>query len=131
MRLFVGWLGLIALSCVVLAAIWRARGGALARGEKDHLPDAIWIPLAALVAFGLALPLADLIGRPRPYAALTTQVEVLVQRSTSSAALPSELAAVAGAVLVGAWLTRDRVVAAVASVIGLFLCFAQVYVGSQ
>lgn len=131
MRIFVLYLGVILLACLVAAAIWRARGGAFALGDKDRLPDAVWTPLAALLAFGLAFPIADVVGRRRPYAAPGTQVEVLVHRITGAASMPSVLAAVAGAVLVGAWLTRDRIVAVLATLIGVFLCFAQVYVGAQ
>jgi hypothetical protein len=130
-RIVAVYAGLLLLACLVVALIWRARGGAFAGGEKDHLPDALWTPLAALLAFGLALPVAALIGRARPYSALNTHIEVLVHRSPSGDSLPSLLAAVAGAVIVGAWLTRDRIVAVLSTVVGLFLCFAQVYVGAQ
>jgi hypothetical protein len=130
MRVYASYVGLILLGCLVLVALWRARGGALSFGERDTLPDAVWTPVAALAAFGIAIPLAEVIGRVRPYAAIHQQVEVLVPR-VSGASLPSEYAAVAGALVVGAWLTRDRAVALLVTAVGLFMCFAQVYVGSQ
>jgi hypothetical protein len=130
-RIYALYAGLVLLACLVVALIWRARGGGFARGDEDRLPDALWTALAALLAFGIAIPLAALIGRSRPYAALNTQVEVLVHRSVSGGSLPSLFAAITGAVIVGAWLTRDRIVAVLATVVGLFLCFAQVYVGAQ
>jgi hypothetical protein len=130
MRVYATYVGLILLGCLVLVALWRARGGALSFGERDTLPDAVWTPIAALAAFGIAILLAEVIGRARPYAAIHQHVEVLVPR-VSGASLPSEYAAVAGALLVGTWLTRDRVVALLVTVVGLFMCLAQVYVGSQ
>jgi membrane-associated phospholipid phosphatase len=129
MRDYADFLGLILLGFLILVAGWRSRGGALALGERDASPDAMWTPLAAFAAFGIAIPLAHLIGRARPYG-VHQQVEVLVTR-VSGASLPSEYAAVVGAVLAGLWLTRERIVAGLAALVGVFLCFAQVYVGAQ
>lgn len=130
MRAFAQYLGLLLLGCLVLAVLWRARGGAFARGERDRAPDALWTAIAAVVSFGLAIPIADLIGRSHPYSAIHSSVELLIAPA-GGGGLPSALAAMVGAAIVGLWLTRDRTVAMVGGVVGLFLCFAQVYVGAQ
>ena len=122
--LYVG-LGILAL-LVVLACL-RAR--TRSHGSPHRLAGALWAGLGALAALGLNQPLSHAIGRLRPYDVLH-HVEVLVPRAHDFS-MPSDHATVAGAVVVGLWLCRDRLLASLATLVGLALGFARVYVGAH
>jgi membrane-associated phospholipid phosphatase len=119
--------GLAVLAILVVLACLRGRSRL--RGSARRLAAAIWAGGGALVALGLNQPLSQAIGRARPYAVLRN-VEVLVPR-THDFTMPSDHATVAGAVALGLWLARDRILAGLASLVALALAFARVYVGAH
>lgn len=111
---------------IVLACL---RGRSRAHGSPRRLAAALWTGIGTVVAVGLNQPLSHAIGRVRPYDVLH-HVEVLVPKANDFT-MPSDHATVAGAVLVGLWLSRDYLLAALASLVGLALAFARVYVGAH
>lgn len=127
-RLWESWLGLLVLGLLLLVALWRARGGIYGGGEPDRVADVLWAAIAGGLAALVALPVAHAVGRVRPYAALHRHVEVLVGR-TGGFGFPSGRAALAGAVLLGVLLARDRIVGPIAALAGLLLAASEVYVG--
>jgi undecaprenyl-diphosphatase len=128
MRLFAGYIGLALLALLVAAAFNRARGG-WPRPPTVRVAAVLWIPVAALAAFGLGLAVCHIVGRIPPYDALT-HAELLVPKAHGFS-LPSGMAAVAGAVATGLWLARDYALAVIATLDGLALAFSQVYVGAH
>ncbi|MCU1492946.1 MAG: phosphoesterase PA-phosphatase related protein [Acidimicrobiaceae bacterium] len=128
MHLYALYLGLAVLAVLAVLAFWRARSGWL-DVSASRIAATLWVPIGALVAFGLNQPLSQAVGRLRPYYALS-HVLVLIPKVQDSS-LPSDHATVAGAVIAGLWLSRERAIATVATVLGLFLAFARVYVGAH
>jgi membrane-associated phospholipid phosphatase len=128
MRAYYSWAGLLLLALVGLVALWRARGGLYGGGVTDRVADVLWAGLASALAALIAQPLAHIVGRERPYRAITQRVEVLVARS-GGFGLPSGRAALAGALLLGVLLARDRLMSAIAILAGLLFALAGVYVG--
>lgn len=117
--------GLLVLAALVLAGWWSARR------EPDRMAAVVWSGVGALVAFGLAEVLAQVLAKPRPYQ-LLHHVEVLVPRASAhSYALPNGHAAIAGAVLCGLLLAQRWRLAALAFLATLLLLFGGVYVGSD
>jgi undecaprenyl-diphosphatase len=129
MRLWDAWLGVVLLAFVLLAVLWRARGGLYGGGEPDRVADVLWAAVAGGLAVLVAQPIAHVVGRARPYAALHQPVEVLVGRAAGFG-MPSGRAALAGAVVVGVLLAGDWILAAAAAVVGLLLAASEVYVGA-
>jgi membrane-associated phospholipid phosphatase len=117
------WLGVVVLGACVAVAWWRAR---LRPDAPVAVASSLWAAAAAAITLVVAQPVVHAIGRARPYAALPG-VEVLVGRSHSFS-LPSVHAAVAGAVIGALWWS-DVPAAAAATVTGLLLGWACVYVG--
>ena len=113
--------GLLFLALLVVVGWWSARR------HPEHEAAVIWTALGALAALGLSQALARAVARPRPYQVLKG-IEVLVPR-VSGYGLPSGRAAVAGAVVCGLLLAGRWRLALVASLGGLLLLFAGVYVG--
>lgn len=118
-------LGVGVLAVCLLAAWWRARSG-------DDPPARVAGVLVAaggtVVAWVLAhYVLKPLIHERRPYLTLA-HVEVLLTR-THGYSFPSGHATVAGAVIVGLFLARDRVMAWIATFFGVCLAADRVYVG--
>jgi undecaprenyl-diphosphatase len=121
--------GALLLAFLVFVAFLRARRSWLGDSSTRRVAATWWTAAATLIALGLNQPLSHAIGRVRPYYTLR-HVEVLVPK-THDFTMPSDHATVAGAVIVGLWLSRDRLLATVATVLGLFLAFARVYVGAH
>ncbi len=113
--------GLLFLALLVVVGWWSARR------HPEHEAAIIWTVLGSLAALGLSQALAQAVARPRPYQVLKG-IEVLVPR-VSGYGLPSGRAAVAGAVVCGLLLAGRWRLALVASLGGLLLLFAGVYVG--
>jgi undecaprenyl-diphosphatase len=130
MRAYAGYAGLVVLAALVALALWQARGGIYGGASLTAVADALWVALAALVAWCVAQPLTHIVGRRHPYTAIRSPVLLLVPRSHDFS-FPSGHAVIAGAVVVGLWLCRSRVVAAAATLLGLLLAFAVVYVGAE
>ncbi|MCU1491075.1 MAG: Undecaprenyl-diphosphatase [Acidimicrobiaceae bacterium] len=125
---FAVWIGLLLLGAIAFFAYLRARSG-LTGGGPRQVAATLWTPLAAAIAFELNQPLSHAINRPRPYQSLSG-VEVLIHRAMDPG-LPSDHATVAGAVLVGCFLARDRLAGVLATVVALLLAFDRVYVGAH
>lgn len=121
--------GLVVLVLLLPAAYLRARGSWSGDGRVRRIAASLLTPFTTLVAVGLAQPLAHVVGRVRPYDVLH-HVEVLVPRANDFS-FPSDHATVAGAIVAGLLLTRDRLLAAVGTVLALLLAFARVYVGAH
>lgn len=89
--------------------------------------------VAATAAAGLALliaqPIADLIDRPRPFAAHPGAAHLLIDRSTDPS-FPSDHATFAFAVAVAVW-KYDRRLGAVFGALAIVLSAARVYVGTH
>lgn len=126
-RAFALYGGVALLAALLVLACLRAR--TRSHGSPRRLAGALWAALGTLAAVGLNQPLSHLIGRARPYAVLH-HVEVLVPRAHDFT-MPSDHATVAGAVAIGLWLCRDRLLAGIATVVALALAFTRVYVGAH
>ncbi|MHB1503951.1 MAG: phosphatase PAP2 family protein [Acidimicrobiales bacterium] len=113
------------LGVLLLAAWWRARSSP---DPLQAVSAVLWAAGGTVLAWGLAhYGLKPLIARPRPYFAMP-QAEVLLHKTTGYS-FPSGHATVAGAVIVGLWLSRDKLMTILAAIVGLLLCFGRVYTG--
>jgi membrane-associated phospholipid phosphatase len=125
MATYAHFVGVGVLAVLLLAAWWRARSR---RPATREVAVVLWAAGGTVLAWLLAhFVLKPLVGERRPYVTLH-HVEVLLARS-GGYSFPSGHATVAGAVIVGLWLTRDRLVAWLATLAGLLLAFGRVYVG--
>lgn len=124
---FALYIGVGILALLLVLACLRGRGRA--HGSPRRLAAALWAGIGTVVAVGLNQPLSHAIGRLRPYDVLH-HVEVLVPRANDFT-MPSDHATVAGAVIVGLLLARDRLLGGLALLVGLALAFARVYVGAH
>ncbi len=129
MHAYALYLGVALLAAAALLAYWRARGAWFGESSSRRVAATLWTPLAALAALGISQPIGHAVGRVRPYDVLA-HVEVLVPKAHDFT-FPSDHASVAGAVIAGLWLSRQRAVAVVGTLLGLFLAFARVYVGAH
>ncbi len=119
------FLGIGLLAVVLLAAWWTARS---AEEPTREVAKVLWVAGGTVVAWVIAhYLLKPLVAERRPYLALR-HVEVLLTR-THGYSFPSGHATVAGAVIVGLMLARRPLAAAVATVLGLLLCFGRIYTG--
>ncbi|MCL4423758.1 MAG: phosphatase PAP2 family protein [Actinobacteria bacterium] len=113
------------LMVLLLWAWWRARS---AEVPSRAVATVLWAAGGTVVAWIIShYILKPLVARPRPYFAMP-YAEVLLHKTTGYS-FPSGHATVAGAVIVGLWMARDRLVAALATVVGLLLAFGRIYVG--
>jgi membrane-associated phospholipid phosphatase len=127
-RTYAGAVGIVVLGLVLLAAWWRARDDVFGGGGAKRVADVCWAAIAALLAAVVALPVAHVVGRARPYVGVHQAVEVLAARS-GGFGMPSARAALAGALVAGILLARQWAVGVLAALAGLLLAAAQVYVG--
>jgi undecaprenyl-diphosphatase len=118
--------GAVLLGLLLIVAWWRARSSS---GFAERVPATIWAGAATIIAVGVAQPINHLVGRIRPYYTLH-HVELLVPKAHDFT-FPSDHATVAGAVICGLWLSKDRLLAWTATVAGLLLAFDRVYVGAH
>jgi membrane-associated phospholipid phosphatase len=114
--------GIVVFAVVLLGSFLDARR----RGDTRALAGAAWAGGAPLVALLVGQIIGHVVGRARPYDAMSG-VHVLIAR-TADFSFPSDHATAAGAVAVGLLLANRRwgLVAAVAA---LFMAVARVYVG--
>lgn len=113
------------LGVLLVLAWWRAR---YRWPAPRQVALVLWGGAGTVIAWALAhYVLKPLVGERRPYVTLH-HVEVLLARS-GGYSFPSGHATVAGALIVGMWLTRDRLLAWVTTLVGLLLAFGRVYVG--
>ena len=120
-----GWVGVALLFGCVLAAWWRAR---FRSDAPTAVASSLWSVGAAAVGLAVAQPIVHAIGRPRPFTAWP-EAEMLVARSHSFS-MPSVHAVVAGAVIGALW-RSDLPAAGAATLVGLVLGWACVYVGAS
>ena len=118
------WLGVTALGVLLVAGWWVARGA----GQRAVV-TALWAGFGTALAVAINQPVSHLVGRPRPYVTLHG-VEVLVARANDFT-FPSDHATVAGAAICGLFLAGRKRLTVAATVIGVFLAFARVYVGAH
>lgn len=117
--------GVLLLGLLLVAGWWSARR----TGDPRMVALALWAGAGTVIAVGINQPVAHLVAEQRPYYVLRG-VEVLVPRAHDFS-FPSDHATAAGAAIAGLWLARRWWIAAVATVLGLFLAFARVYVGAH
>ena len=118
------WGGLAALALLLIGGwLWARRQSDPARPVAVAALTGV-TAVMALLANQVAVSPA--IARPRPCAALP-RAEVLL-RCSPDFSMPSDHAALAGAVLAGLWLL-NRKFGLVATVLGVLLAFSRVYVG--
>ncbi len=117
--------GIGLLAVLLLVAWWRARS----RPKPDRqVARVLWAAAGTAIAEGIShYILKPLIAERRPYLTLA-HVEVLLTR-THGYSFPSGHATIAGATIVGLWLSRDRLMTILAVIVGVFLAFGRVYVG--
>lgn len=116
-------LGLLAL--MLLLAWWRARSSV---DPAQYVARVLWAAGGTVVAWGIAHYIfKPLFAERRPYLVIAHS-EVLLQR-TNGFSFPSGHATIAGAVIVGLWLSTDKLIASLATIFGLFLAFGRVYTG--
>lgn len=117
--------GIGLLAILLLLAWWRARS----RPEPDRrVARVLWAAGGTAIAEGIShYLLKPLFAERRPYLTLA-HVEVLLTR-THGYSFPSGHATIAGATIVGLWLSRDKLMTILAVIVGVFLAFGRVYVG--
>jgi len=116
-------IGLLAL--LLLIAWWRARSQS---NPQRQVARVLWAAAGTALAEGIShYVLKPLFAERRPYLTLA-HVEVLLTR-THGYSFPSGHGTIAGAVIVGLWLSRQRLLTILAAIMGVFLAFGRVYVG--
>lgn len=120
--------GLLLLAVLVFIAYLQARNGDLGGSDLDQLAAVVWVVLGTALAYLLVLPVVHLVARARPFTELPTAV-VLGRRPTGFG-FPNEHAVVAWAVAAGLWCARTRLVAFLATLLALAICYFEVYVGA-
>jgi undecaprenyl-diphosphatase len=116
--------GVVVFALLLLVGWWRARS----HHDPRRMAAALWAPLGVLLAVAVNQPLGNLVGEPRPYAAL--HHVLLLVPSTTDFSFPSDHAVMAGAVAAGLW-WADRRLGVVAAALALLMAFARVYVGAH
>ncbi len=128
MAFFALYGGVVLLGLILIFAWWKARSEFTS--DPKRMARAIWGGLGTILAVIIAQPINHLVAEPRPYYTLRS-VEVLVPRANDFS-FPSDHATVAGAVIVALWMVpKETKLAWAATIIGLFLMFARVYVGAH
>ncbi|MEX6430774.1 MAG: phosphatase PAP2 family protein [Ferrimicrobium sp.] len=116
-------IGLLAL--LLLVAWFRARSRP---DPQRRVAKVLWAAGGTTLAEGIShYVLKPLIAERRPYLTLA-HVEVLLTR-TNGYSFPSGHATIAGATIVGLWLSRDKLLTVLAFIVGIMLAFGRVYVG--
>lgn len=125
MRLFAQY-GVVLFAVLLLVSFWLAR-----REDTRSVAAALWAPVGAALALGLAQPVSHYFAAPRPYTVYPHAL-VLVARSADYT-FPSDHATMAGAVAVGIAVThrRARPIVVTAVVAALLMAGARVYVGAH
>jgi membrane-associated phospholipid phosphatase len=115
---------------VALFALLLLAGWWVARRRPDHraMAIALWAGIGTVATVAVNQPIANAVGRQRPYLALHHTL-LLVHRSTDYT-FPSDHACMAGAVAAGVMLVSRRL-GLVATVAALLMAFTRVYVGAH
>jgi membrane-associated phospholipid phosphatase len=118
-------LGIGLLALFLLLAWWRARSRPF---PARAVASVLWAAGGTVAAWVLAhYVLKPAVAERRPYLVMR-HVEVLLTR-THEYSFPSGHATIAGAVIIGLWLSRDWIMAFLGTVFGLFLAFGRIYTG--
>lgn len=118
---------LLILVALFLLALVRARVSGFGGSDPDQLAGLCWAAAGTVLAYAISLPIVHLVGRARPFTT-TPSALVLISRS-SGFSFPNEHAVVAAAIAAGLWLSRARILAALATLFALVIAFAVVYAG--
>ncbi|MGO9405818.1 MAG: phosphatase PAP2 family protein [Acidimicrobiales bacterium] len=119
---------LVILAVLLLIGLARARVAGFGGTDLDKIAALVWVAVGTALAYAVSLPVVHLVGRARPFVAMP-QAVVLVTRPTGFS-FPNEHAVIAGAFAAGLWLSRARLMAAVATLIAIVLALAVVYAGT-
>ncbi len=122
---FALWIGVTILGVILIIGCWISRK---AQDPVLAVSKALWVGVACFISLGANQIVAHLVKRVRPYYTMP-HVEVLVAKAHDYT-FPSDHAVVAGTVIAGMWLVSKRL-AWIATVVGLVLGFARVYVGAH
>ena len=115
------------LAVLFVVALAGARLGAFGGSDIDQIAALVWAAIGTAAAYAVSLPVVHLVARARPFVAMPTAL-VLVPRPRGFS-FPNEHAVIAGAVAAGFWLSRARILAALATLVAIVLGFAVVYAG--
>lgn len=118
---------LVILAVLLLVALARARVAGLGGTDLDQIAALVWVALGTGLAYAVSLPVVHLVARARPFVAMP-QVTVLITRPTGFG-FPNEHTVIAGAFAAGLWLSRTRLMGAVATLIAILVALAVVYTG--
>lgn len=116
--------GLVVFAALMVLGWWIARRHA----NRRAMAAAVWTPLGMLVALSVNQLLAEMVGRPRPYAALP-DILVLADRSADPS-FPSDHAVVVGAITAGLWLVNRRL-GLITAAAAVLMAFARVYISAH
>ena len=113
----------------VAFALARARLAGFGGSDIDQIAALVWAAIGTAARLRpCPCPSSTWSRRARPFVAMP-QAVVLVPRP-SGFSFPNEHAVIAGALAAGLWLSRARLLAAVATLVALVVAFAVVYAGT-
>ena len=115
--------GVVLLGLLLVIGWWFARG----RGPAA-VAASLWAGAGTVIAVGVAQPINHAVAEGRPWMALPHAL--ILAGHTNDFSFPSDHGVVAGAVIAGLFLYNRRL-GIIATVLGLVLCFARVYIGAH
>jgi membrane-associated phospholipid phosphatase len=119
---------LVILAVLLLLALARARMVGFGGTDPDQMAALVSAAIGAALAYAVSLPVVHLVGRVRPFVAMP-QARLLIA-GPGGFSFPNEHAVIAGGIATGLWLSRARVMAALATLCALLVAFAVVYAGT-
>jgi membrane-associated phospholipid phosphatase len=119
---------LVILAVLLALALARARVTGFGGSDIDQIAALVWAAIGTALAYAISLPIVHLVGRTRPFVAMP-QAAVLVARPTGFS-FPNDHAVIAGAFAAALWLSRARLMAAIATLVAIIVAFALVYSGT-
>ncbi|HWB67264.1 MAG TPA: phosphatase PAP2 family protein [Mycobacteriales bacterium] len=114
--------GLVLLAIALVIGWWLGRRATSPR----TVAIAVWGPLGALVALGIAQPISDAVNEKRPFVAMPHALTLI--HHASDAGFPSDHSTAAGAVAMALLLVSWQL-GVVSTLIALIIAFSRVYVG--
>ncbi len=109
-------------------ALARARVTGFGGSDIDQIAALVWVAIGTALAYGVSVPVVHLVARARPFDVMP-QAAVLIARPTGFS-FPNQHAVIAGAFAATLWLSRARLMAAIAPLVALLVAFAVVYAGT-
>ena len=116
------------LAFLVLIALARARVAGFGGTDIDKIAVLLWAGLGTAFAYAVSLPVVHLVARARPFAVVPSALVLLAKPTGFS--FPNEHAVIASAVATGLWLSRARLLAAMATLLAIIVALAVVYSGT-